>query len=224
MWYYYSMNINYKQLTDELISHFGEYHNLLDVPINGLIWENLLYNSLINQSNNVIWKSGSHQTGTDIQFEGIGISCKGGRLKGNKKDKFKVSSYRSTSYKTLEEKINFFSEKHEDVYFCLSYEDAKTKHEYRLFTFDADILDYRSLNWKETKSGWKGVGIFQAEIRKKMSDQLWLQLPVHLLTEQFHITIEKGNKYDTISNVDVEKLSATATLDSYLVGEHYGIK
>ena len=119
------MNINYKKLTKDLIKNFNSYHNLLDVPINGIVWENILYNVLLKQSKNVIWNYKSHKTGEDIKFENIGISCKGGRLQGKNKDRLKISSYRTTVYKTIEEKLDYFDENHEDVYFCLSYEETK---------------------------------------------------------------------------------------------------
>jgi len=213
------MNIDYEKLTSDLMETFGSYHSLLDVPINGIVWENLLYNSLKDQSNNVIWNNGGHAAGADIEFDNIGISCKGGRLLHKGKDTFRISSYRSTIYKTLQEKLDYFDENHEDVYFCLSYEETD-KHEYRLFTFDSDVLDYKSLKWQKTKSGWKGSGAFDATIQKSMSDQLWLFLPIKLLTERFFIGIEKDDKYyRTTNSCNAEKLSV-ATLDQHLtVGE-----
>jgi len=196
------MNINYEQLTEDLISSFTVYHGLLDIPINGLIWENLLYASLKKQSNDVVWNYKSHQTGADINYENYSISCKGGRLQGSKKDRLKISSYRTTSYKTIEEKLEYFDENHEDVYFCMSYEETKNKHKYKLFTFDSDILDYKKLNWQKTKRGWKGEGKFLAKIESSMSDQLWLWLPIKILTKQFDICVEKNNKYGSINTIE----------------------
>jgi len=186
------MNIDYETLTENLLEMFKEYHSLLEVPINGIIWENLLFNCLSEQSDDVEWSYKSHQTGEDINFEGIGISCKGGRLQGKNKNKLKISSYRTTVYKTLQEKIDYFEDKHEDVYFCLCYEETKTDHKYKLYTFDSDVLDYRNLKWEKTKRGWKGDGKFLAKIESSMSDQLWLWLPTNLLEEQFEIEIGKS--------------------------------
>jgi len=194
------MNIDYNKLTNDLIDNFNDYHSLLEVPINGIVWENLLYNSLLMQSSNVEWDYRSHKTGEDVKFESTGISCKGGRVLGKKKDKLKISSYRSTMYKTIEEKINYFDERHEDVYFCLTYEN-KDNHIYKLYTFDSEYLDYKNLNWEKTKRGWQGTGKFLAKIEQSMSDQLWLWLPVSDLTEQFHIEIEKSNKYNSVKQI-----------------------
>jgi len=50
---------------------------------------------------------------------------------------------------------------------------------------DSDILDYRLLEWRETKGGWIGKGnTFVARIQKSMSDQLWLEIPVSSLEEK----------------------------------------
>ena len=190
-----NMNIHYKTLTENLLDKFEEYHSLLEVPINGIIWENLLFNCLSMQSDSVEWSYKSHKTGEDINFEGVGISCKGGRLQGKNKDKLKISSYRSTRQKTLQEKIDYFEDKHEDVYFCLCYEETETEHKYKLYTFDSDILDYRNLKWE----GWEGNGKFRAKIEKSMSDQLWLWLPTNLLNEQFEIEIKKSIIYNNVA-------------------------
>jgi len=186
------MQIDYDKISVDMEEQFQIYHRLLVSPINGINWENLLYNSLIKQSDDVLWNPGSHQVGTDITYNDIRISCKGGRMKGKKKPKFTVSSHRTTSKKTLEEKINYLSENHEDVFFCLSYKEDLPNHHYTLYTFDSDILDYRSLNWKKTKDGWKGIGnTFVARIHKSMSDQLWLDIPLSLLNERAIIEIPK---------------------------------
>lgn len=212
-------NIDYKKLSSDLIELFRSYHSLLTVPINGTVWENLLFNSLSKQSDDVIWNNGSHEIGTDIKFNNIRISCKGGRIKGTRKDRLKISSYRTTTYKTLEEKLDFFEDKHEDVYFCLTYKETD-RHEYKLFTFDANILDYRSLKWKETKKEWKGIGTFTANIKKAMSDQLWLSLPIKLITEQFYFGIEKDDKYYRMSNnCNAERLCDATLEKHFVIGE-----
>jgi len=187
------MQIDYQILSTDLTEQFENYHSLLVSPINGINWENLLYNALIKQSDNVEWNPGSHQVGTDIRYNDIGISCKGGRIKGKKNPIFKVSSHRTTAKKTLEEKIDYLSEDHEDIFFCLTYkDDLPNYHHYTLYTFDSDILDYRLLEWKETKGGWIGKGnTFVAKIQKSMSDQLWLDIPVSSLEEKVVIKLSK---------------------------------
>ena len=74
------MQIDYDRISVDMEEQFQRYHRLLVSPINGINWENLLYNSLIKQSDDVVWNPGSHQVGTDITYNGIGISCKGGRM------------------------------------------------------------------------------------------------------------------------------------------------
>ena len=186
------MQIDYPTLSTDLTKQFKYYHSLLVSPINGINWENLLYNALIEQSDNVEWSPGSHQVGTDIVYNDIRISCKGGRVRGKKKPTFKVSSHRTTSHTTLNEKIDYLSLRHEDVFFCLSYKTDLPSHHYTLYTFDADLLDYKSLNWKSTNGGWKGEGTtFTAHIQSSMSDQLWLDIPLLALNERAVIEIEK---------------------------------
>jgi len=186
------MQIDYDKISVDMEEQFQKYHRLLVSPINGINWENLLYNSLIKQSDDVVWNPGSHQVGTDITYNGVGISCKGGRVRGKKKPIFKVSSHRTTSYVTLEEKIEYLSENHEDIFFCLSYKDDMPTHHYTLYTFSSDILNYKSLEWKTTKGGWKGESSsIIARIKSSMSDQLWLDIPLSLLNERTIIEIPK---------------------------------
>tara|TARA_Y100000310_G_scaffold293155_1_gene322549 strand:- start:207 stop:767 length:561 start_codon:yes stop_codon:yes gene_type:complete len=186
------MKIDYQILSEDLTTQFESYHDLLISPINGIHWENLLYNALLKQSDDIIWNPGSHQVGTDITYNGIGISCKGGRIRGKKRPIFNISSHRTTSYTTLQEKIEYLSLNHEDAFFCLSYKDDLPSHHYTLYTFDSDVLDYKSLEWQSTKGGWKGKGpTFEAKIQSSMSDQLWLLVPLSVLNERVVIEIPK---------------------------------
>ena len=191
------MNIDYNKLKESLQDDFRNYHRLLTVPIRGEIWEDLLFRSLIKQSSNIEWDCGSHRVGTDIVFNGTKISCKSGQVKGKKDPRLVISSHRTTSYSTLEEKLKYLSESHEDIFFCLNYEFVNQKtHKYRLFVFESKDVDYNELSWKETDSGWDGNGKFIAKIKKTMSDQLWLQFPLSMVNKLFEIEIQQESEYD----------------------------
>jgi len=187
------MDIDYEKLKESLKNDFTNYHKLLTVPIRGEIWENLLVRSLGKQSSNLQWDCGSHRVGTDIVFNKKKISCKSGQIKGKKDPRLVISSHRTTSYSTLEEKLKYLSESHEDIFFCLNHEEEtffnQTSHKYRLFVFESKDVDYDSLSWEEADGGWSGEGNFTAKIKKSMSDQLWLHFPLSMVNKLFEIEI-----------------------------------
>lgn len=121
--------------------------------------------------------------------EGIRISNKSGKLKNNK---LKISGSRLTKHKTIEDKIAFISQDHEDYIFCLAQED----NNYFLVVIDSSNFRYQDKDWQETYgksgnlTGWKceGNGI-KATISRSMSDQLWLTLDESMFTEFYPINL-----------------------------------
>ena len=73
---------------------------------------------------------------------------------------------------SLEEKLNYLDQQHEDVIFSLVYDEDK----YKIYAFNQPKV--KNLEWKETKGQWKTVDSDWNEFKicKKMSDQFWMHL------------------------------------------------
>ncbi len=172
------------------------------VPINADRWEELIYVTLKHMGKNPRWNLGSHAPGADIWIDEFAISAKSGNIQ---KNYLIISSYRLTRFNNLNEMISFIdgSEgKNYDVYLCCARKDLKNGNRiYKVFLIDADTFKASELKWEEmfpkkggSPSGWRGTnrnGI-KVEIRKKMSNQLWISLPINLCDEILHIEIKKN--------------------------------
>ena len=166
------------------------------------MWEEILYNSLrVVGDDNVTWDAGSHAIGADVKNSKYGdISCKTGAKKYVKKCDttfIKINGSRTTKYKTIEEKKEFFAIKKEDIYFCL----ARDKKEWELgqkkyYLSVFNTLNHAELEWKETfgkngkSTGWSASNDnMNCKISKSMSDQLWTEIKEDYVDEEYSITI-----------------------------------
>lgn len=179
-----------KLLTDKIKQH----HQLYRFPVKGELWEDI-FDQCINMSsvNGSNWLGGGHDVGTDVTntTSGIRYQLKGGML-NFKKNLVKWSGHRTTSYNTIEEKLNFINKDHCDMYVLLSRckrEWDKGTRVYYLMMFDSSLLTYDKLSWvetfskKQTLSGWKGNGSnnLAADIYVSMSGQLWTTADIDYL-------------------------------------------
>jgi hypothetical protein len=179
-------------MNDEVIGRIKEkldtFHSLFkSCRLKAEYWEEVLFQALTESGyENVNWEAHSHKIGEDLNIDNDRISCKSGKIVNKRflrKKCLEISSHRTTTYKTLEEKLDFLSVKLVDTYFCLVNPNPRDKSNlsYHLYIFDAKIIDVNKLRWTKVPSGWTGVGYFMAKIVKKMSDQLWLSIPLELL-------------------------------------------
>jgi hypothetical protein len=175
-------------------------------PINSELWEEVIFHALRSmgekyKGESPKWISGSHAAGADIWTDKFGISAKGGTLK---KETVKISSYRLTSHDTLEEMIAFIDGpgKNFDFYLCCAKKkDTATERTYNVLLVPADVFAAKELKWHETfskkdgkQNGWKGVneqGVIVG-IHRKMSNQLWIELPLSMCQSLAQITIPKA--------------------------------
>jgi len=141
------------------------------VKIKAEMFEEILYKSLCKISNNVVWNYNSHMTGVDIVFEGVRISCKSGKIT---KNKLKYSGSRTTTYKSIKDKVSFLSNNHEDIIVFLAEQNGM----YHLYTIPSSFIIFGSPEeWKEDMKKWKRVdGYLSMSINKSMSDQLWVEI------------------------------------------------
>ena len=162
------------------------YHDMFSLPLIGEFWEETLHRSFEEIGFKTTWTPDrSHTVGEDmrlIDVDSSRISCKSGQISNNRKlrkECVKFSGSRSTKFETLEEKIAYFSESHDDCYFLLAKNKPFNK-KYRLMIFNSSLCDVSKLEWSETSSGkeWKGEGEFLAIIGKSMSAQLWTTIPI----------------------------------------------
>jgi hypothetical protein len=175
----------------------NKHHQLYDLPLTAEYWEETLHKSFSDIGQNTDWQPDrSHKISEDMKHEYFGrISCKSGAVKITKKKKaLVVSGSRTGKYKTIEEKLKFFSLKKEDVYFCLSRnkkEWDKGSKKYYLYVFNSSILNLSEQTWNETGGGWRCENkIYKAWITKKLSDQLWFEINMEYLPEPTLIEIQ----------------------------------
>lgn len=157
------------------------------MPINSDRWEEFIFTTLRDmgeayQGSEPKWVRGSHAPGADVWTDKFAISAKSGSLKNG----FLVlSSCRLTRFKNLEEMIMFLdgpSGKNFDFYLCCARVETKSELTYQVYKVPVDVFVASSVDWRKTKSGWDGSssnGVI-ASIVKKMSNQLWLNIPIGL--------------------------------------------
>jgi hypothetical protein len=159
---------------DEIKERIKKHHELYDNKVSSTLWEEILHKSFLKNSLKSNWNMNGHGAGTDVKCEDISISCKSGVIKGKKIKKLSISSYRTTSLKTIQEKVNYLDEKHEDIIFSLVHDEQK----YKIFVFIQPKVS--DLCWVETKGQWKAVDKDNTwnefKISKSMSDQFWMNL------------------------------------------------
>ncbi len=204
-----------KALEQEIISYSG----IRKFPIKGELWEEISVDALKSAGLKVDWEAGSHGSGADIFLPDLneGISNKSGKITRTKttgKHELSISSYRTTKYKTLQAKLNFFDGdgKNFKNYLVLTREENKETRKYRVILIDATKVSAKTLKWSKKMSrtgkqtGWFGhdekLGI-KMNIQKAMSDQFWI-----------YLDLNKFSGAETLAEVSIplNKLGKTHTI------------
>jgi hypothetical protein len=208
--------IIFDKLLPEIERRIKLHHELYTTAVKAENWEEILHNSInkIFGEGQSDWDPGSHKVGADVGTHILGrISCKSGVISKTKKapEKVTISGSRTTSHKTLEDKISHLSQSHDDLYCCLSkVKDTKSskgvytagfKHDalngsfnYRLLVFSSATIRPSNLaNWRQDPKNSKnylaeGEGITQS-ITESMSAQLWTDLDTDKILYDFPINI-----------------------------------
>lgn len=182
-------------LTPHLYRRINDYHKQFMLPLYAEQWEEILHRSFNDIGKNTSWKPvRSHKVGEDMCLEDIEnsrISCKSGQFINDRslgRICVNFNGGRSTSFSTLEDKIDHFCKSHDDYYFLLA-KEKKFNKKYKLLVFESPTCRVNQLIWTESSSGkeWKGNGNFKASIRKSMSAQLWITIPLDMIPYQFDI-------------------------------------
>lgn len=179
-------------------------------PINSDRWEEVIYVVLKYMNFNPRWNLGSHQPGADIWIKEFSISAKSGNLSNGV---LSISSYRLTRFENLKQMIAFIdndSEKNYDIHLCCARIDNEYQRVYKVFVLENNIFKAKDLTWGEMQgvrtsgiTGWRGVhqnGVV-VEIRKKMSNQLWINYPLRLCNQITEIKLDArklGSEADSL--------------------------
>ncbi len=174
-------------LVEEISKSLDRHHQIYSLPVKAELWENILSNCLNEIGINNDWRPDfNHAQGLDMKIDDTGerISCKSGSIV---KEDLEFSGSRMTKYLTLVEKLDFLSDKNEDIYMLLS-RDVKNwsvdNKKYSFIAFPSKLLNYSELSWKDTigvRGGYKDkvnghIGYsdnMKAKIQYSMSHQVW---------------------------------------------------
>lgn len=168
-----------------LIKQHSELYPML--PVKAEQFESLF--SVVTKSK---WEPNNHGTNEDMITEIRGMekpSLKSGTIENNV---LKISSHRTTKFKTLQDKIEFLKSRTYDSYVCLARPNSDKPHYYKLIYFNKNIINYDSLNWVDTydkkngsHSGWFGRDndcTITVKIVKSMSHQVWVTIDLNKTT------------------------------------------
>ena len=195
-------NMISKKLVSDITNKIEQHHKLYRFPVKAELWEDIFDQSINGWDSN--WDGGGHSTGADVVSEGkdkTRYQNKSGDVNLNK-GTIKWNGHRTTSKKTIQEKIDWISEPHYDKYVMLGRDKKDWKQgikRYYLMVFDASLVEYDKLDWVESfgkdgkVNGWKGNkdGLpYKASISKSMSDQLWTECDIDYLGTKVEILID----------------------------------
>jgi len=197
-------NLTFSNLVPHLNSLLTTHHGLYSGKCKAENWEELCSKALVSAGLGTDWEPDfNHGVGKDQTTDcGIRISNKSGNLN---KDctKMTISGSRLTKHPTLTEKLDFLSNKHEDLIFCLATNDRDWKEGKKVYYFiviDSNNLNYHEASWEDSVGvkgkntgevvGHRCVGNgFTASIKKSMSDQLWTDIDSSLFKEIHELVI-----------------------------------
>lgn len=198
------MDTTFSSLVPHLRSYLTKHHELYSGKCKAENWEELSAKSLQSAGFGSDWKPDyNHTVGKDQTTDsGIRISNKSGSLDKNLA-KVTISGSRLTKHRTLYEKKEFLSIRHEDFIFCLATNDYDWKNNKKVYYFiviDSQRLNYHEATWEDSLGargsnkgklvGHKCVGNgFSATIKMSMSDQLWTDIESTLFKEIYELII-----------------------------------
>ena len=192
----------FKNVVFHLKLLLANHHSLYSGQCKAEYWEELCSKALIRAGFGSDWKPDfNHVTGEDQRTStGVRISNKGGKISN---DKLTISGSRLTKHKTIEDKIAFISQQHDDYIFCLATDaDWSPSHPvYYFIVIDSRSLDYSQGEWvksyakqgssKGKHNGWKTTANlgFSSKIVMSMSHQLWTDIDSDLFKEVHKIEL-----------------------------------
>ncbi|MEM0325719.1 MAG: hypothetical protein QW733_01625 [Desulfurococcaceae archaeon] len=223
--------INWNELArilEELIKFYTSIHM---IPITADNWEELVWATLafMYGEEKIDWTPRSHRD-TDIIVKvnnyHYRIGLKAGVIKRNKKGQefLELSSFRLTTYEKLEDKLQdaYNRNKKNDFYLICGRLEEASAIEYRVYIIDSQHLfpslmcnpdlwqlDSKAKKWVFTQH--QSLGFARVEIIRKMSDQLWYEIPVkhQNLKELLKIRVNRRDLGKGLINYIKQKLKST---------------
>jgi hypothetical protein len=185
-----------KIFTEQVLQSFEDrikkHHELYPIPlyIKAEYWESIASSSLDADG----WIPNNHNPNEDLKTEHEGLkepSLKSGIIKGNT---LNFSSHRMSKYGTLDEMIEFLETRTYDSFLFLA-RDEQIKNKYLICYMPSKLWKYSEFNWEAKvgvrkgnegkQTGWVGVsqdGNVSVQINFKMSNQLWVDVNLNLIT------------------------------------------
>lgn len=174
------MSVLETNFIDYLQENLKKYQGILSFSVKGMIWEEIFIGAAKKANlTDIVWQPNSHGRGADVTINGIRFSMKTG---SEEKSYFKMSSYRTKTQETIEEKVDLFIEDSNnfDYYLFLTKDTKSDKNylKYTLYTFPAQYCNYKDFQFSETAKRWftEKVDGIRFIIPKSMSDQLWVYI------------------------------------------------
>jgi hypothetical protein len=149
-----------------------------EIRITDKVLELITHKSERKCGRNSLWESGSHSPGRDQEVNGVSVSSKSAKLEDNN---FKISSYRLTQCKTVEDFVNEIKKRDESFtkYLVCLTEEINDKHIVRWGFIEKDKANISNAEWEHTyKKDGTLTGLQSLDGKFKivfsMSNQLWI--------------------------------------------------
>lgn len=193
--------MNFDSLVPHLEYRLKEHHKLYYSKCKAEYLEEHFAYSLKETDYGTDWKPDfSHQIGKDQTTDsGERYSNKSGTYILKNKHLI-INGSRTTKYKTIEDKLDFLSTKHEDYICSMATTNEKVWNgKYYFIVVNSEKLNYQEQNWVEKYgvrknkgqlSGWGCTSdYYSAKITESMSGQLWTEIHPELFDYSYEITI-----------------------------------
>lgn len=149
------------------------------IPLKGEHLEEVLFHAIRDASPSSIieWDPNSHTVGRDITVDLFRISVKSCSLPKKETTPIEYSSFRTTSLKTIEEKVAYFDQSHYDTVVCLTRRESRESVHYSLREITHPFR-FSEMEWSEDSVNFTGLHPKgKAVVRKSRSHQLLVFVP-----------------------------------------------
>ena len=139
------------KIYDDLCIRLALHHQLYTLRCRSEYLEEIVSKSACDCGMSSDWKDDlNHKVGVDQIINDLRISNKSGQYNNHKKDWVKISGSRTSKFSSLEDKVNFLSQKNFDFMIlaatCNKEWQAGNKF-YHLIKIDQETLNYKNLKW-----------------------------------------------------------------------------
>jgi hypothetical protein len=178
----------FEKLVPYIQEKLNQHHSCYIQQCKGTLWEENCAYALNQTGYTTDWQPNfNHGSGKDqtIKNTGIAISNKTGVYSAELRLIKDLSGSRLQKYATLQEKLEYLDQPHQDYIFLLSVDPKEWSHKnpkYRFIVLDSHRIRFSDAQWTEKidkngkLTGWKcSTEYYDAHIKRSLSDQLWLK-------------------------------------------------